>query len=339
MSYQRYSLAAFLACLMLVLTACSGPTSASRAQTSAVSLTDNETVAPKEPIARSAVGEARAIPREARAISDEPRARVARIAERQKPPLRPTPVPPPKEAPEQEAPPAQTAAAAPAPTLTLPAPEPPPIEPPVAPPDVKAVQPEATTRQVKVPSATTVSVRMIDSVDSATGHVGETFKASLESPVIVDNETVFPRGSEVYVKLTKVESAGNLSGRSELQLQLDRIFLGKTSYLLDSSTYVHTGASQGAKTAKTAGIGAAIGAAIGAIAGGGKGAIIGGATGAGAGVGVEAIRKGEQVRVDSESRLDFQLQSPVEVTVRIPSPTNSSSPNSLSGPVRFGTRP
>src|SRR5207249_7522831 len=90
---------------------------------------------------------------------------------------------------------------------------------------------------------------------------------------------------EVYVKLTKVESAGRLSGKSELQLQLDRIFLGDKSYTLESNTFENTGASQGARTARSASLGAAIGAAIGAISGGGKGAIIGGATGAGAGAG------------------------------------------------------
>src|SRR5207247_8513283 len=119
-------------------------------------------------------------------------------------------------------------------------------------------------------------------------------------------------------------------------LQLDRISLGKKSYLLDSSTYVNTGASQAGKTARSAGIGAAIGAAIGAISGGGKGAVIGGATGAGAGAGVEAIRKGEQVRVDSETRLDFRLENSVDVTLQ----SSSSTPQRTnpSGPVRFGTR-
>src|SRR5262249_3638926 len=99
-----------------------------------------------------------------------------------------------------------------------------------------------------------------------------------DQPIVVDGETIFPKGSDVYVKLTKVESAGRLSGKSELELQLDRIFLGKKSYLLESNTFTNTGASQGGRTARTAGLGAAIGAAIGAISGGGKGAVIGATT-------------------------------------------------------------
>jgi hypothetical protein len=225
-------------------------------------------------------------------------------------------------------------------TLTLPVPVAP-IAVPAAPVDeVKPipvpVEPPPPPREVTVPSGTLVSIRMIDSVSSETSHEGETFKASLDSPIIVDSETVFPKGSDVYVKLSKVQSAGRVSGKSEIQLQLDRIFLAKTSYVLESSTYVSTGASQGQKTAKTSVLGGAIGAAIGAIAGGGKGAVIGGATGAGAGAGVEAIRKGEQVRVDSETRLDFRIENPIKVTLQ--SPSSSFQRNNPSGPARFGTR-
>ena len=223
-------------------------------------------------------------------------------------------------------------------TMTLPAPL-------VAPPDTQPVPPvdevvskpiePPAPKRIVVPSGTVVSVRMIDSVDSETATVGETFKASLDEPIVVDGEMVFPTGSEVYVKLSKVQSAGRVSGKSELQLQLDRISLGSRSYLLDSSTYVSTGASQTGRTARSAGLGAAIGAAIGAISGGGKGAAIGAATGAGAGAGVEAIRKGEQVRVDSETKLDFRLEESLEVTLQSPS---SSQRNNPSGPLRFGTR-
>ena len=98
-----------------------------------------------------------------------------------------------------------------------------------------------------------------------------------------------------------------------------------------------TGSSQTGRTAKSAGLGAAIGAAIGAISGGGKGAAIGAATGAGAGAGVEAIRKGEQVRVDPETRLEFRLEDAVEVTLESSSSTRQQRTNP-SGPVRFGTR-
>ena len=330
--YHPRSLFALLSlCLILALSGCSGTTSTSQAQLATSAKADTtDSVTPAEPIEHSYTPRSRTAIEEPPAVSRPvPKAKPSRDIAR-------------NEVPKKETSAAEAPAPAASPTLTLPAPVAPAVDAPGAPPEPTQVKSEPVApvaRQATVPKGTPVSIRMIDAVDSSTAHVGETFKASLDSPIVVDNETVFPRGAEVYVKLTKVESAGRLSGKSELQLQLDRIFLGDKSYMLESNTFENSGASQGTRTARSAGLGAAIGAAIGAISGGGKGAIIGGATGAGAGVGVEAVRKGEQIRVDSETRLDFRLENPVDVTIQFPSPTNSSPHRSLSGPNRFGTRP
>jgi hypothetical protein len=156
---------------------------------------------------------------------------------------------------------------------------------------------------------------MIDSINSDTDHVGQTFRASLADSIQLDGETVVLKGSDVYVKLVDSKSAGNMTGTSELKVQLDRIAVGKKTYPVESNTYVQTGSSQGQKTAKTVGIGAAVGAAIGAITGGKKGAVIGAGAGGGTGAVIEATTKGEQVRIASESPLTFRLEAPIEVTL------------------------
>jgi hypothetical protein len=56
-----------------------------------------------------------------------------------------------------------------------------------------------------------------------------------------------------------------------------------------------------------------VGTVIGAIAGGGKGAGIGAAIGGGACAGSESITKGDQVKVPSETLLDFTLQQDVTI--------------------------
>jgi len=38
---------------------------------------------------------------------------------------------------------------------------------------------------------------MIDGVDSETNRVGQTFAASMDEPVILNGETVIPRGADV----------------------------------------------------------------------------------------------------------------------------------------------
>lgn len=169
-------------------------------------------------------------------------------------------------------------------------------------------------RTVQVPVGTIVTVRMIDGVDSATNHAGEIFHASLDAPIVVDNEVIVPAGADAYVKLVEAKSAGRMTGRSELSLELNRIqFQGKT-YSVETAAYSQAGSSRGKRTAATVGGGAALGALIGAVAGGGKGAAIGAAVGAGAGTGVQAATKGQQIKIPSETRLDFRLEQPLEIT-------------------------
>jgi hypothetical protein len=167
---------------------------------------------------------------------------------------------------------------------------------------------------VQVPAGSVVTVRMIDDVDSATNHAGEIFHASLDAPIVVDNEVVVPIGADAYVKLVEAKSAGRMTGRSELSLELNRIeFQGKT-YSVETAAYTQAGSSRGKRTAATVGGGAALGALIGAVAGGGKGAAIGAAVGAGAGTGVQAATKGQQIKIPSETRLDFRLEQPLDIT-------------------------
>ena len=58
--------------------------------------------------------------------------------------------------------------------------------------------------------------------------------------------------------------------------------------------------------------GAAVGSIIGA-AGGGKGAVVGAGVGGGLGAGSEVITKGEQVKMPSETLLDFTLQQELSI--------------------------
>ena len=169
-------------------------------------------------------------------------------------------------------------------------------------------------RQATIPVGTPIHIQMIDSVDSATNHIGDVFHASLTFPIVVNGETIVPTGTDVYVKLTNSNSAGRLTGRSELTLQLARLDFQGKSYALSSDDYQETGKSRGKRTAVGAGAGAAVGAVLGGIFGGGKGAAIGAGAGAGAGTAGAASTGNTQVRIPSETKLDFNLQQAVDVT-------------------------
>ena len=177
-----------------------------------------------------------------------------------------------------------------------------------------AAPPPPQPVHVGIPAGTPVRVQMIDTVDSAVNHKGELFHASLASPIVIDDQVVVPAGTDMYVKLNDAKSAGHMTGQSELSLQLVRMdFQGKT-YQLSSNDYQQTGSSRGKRTAETIGGGAVAGALLGALIGHGKGAAIGAAAGAGTGTAVEAATKGQQVKIASETKLDFALDQPVEVS-------------------------
>jgi uncharacterized protein YcfJ len=73
------------------------------------------------------------------------------------------------------------------------------------------------------------------------------------------------------------------------------------------------GSSRGKSTAEKVGGGAILGGIIGAIAGGGRGAAIGTAAGAGVGGGAQAASKSQQIKLPSETVLNFTLQAPVTI--------------------------
>lgn len=164
-----------------------------------------------------------------------------------------------------------------------------------------------------ITAGTRISVRTIDAIDSTKNHVGDRFQASLEQPLTVDGNIVIPKGADVYGRLAESKTSGKFAGRSQLQLELTGIVVNGQTIPVATGEYELTGKSRGASTAKRTVGGAAVGSIIGAIAGGGKGAAIGAGVGAGAGAGSEIITKGDQVKIPSETLLDFTLQQDLSI--------------------------
>lgn len=187
--------------------------------------------------------------------------------------------------------------------MTQPAPAAAPAPPPPPPPPQK----------VTIPSGTTLAVRLVDTIDSEKSQQGQTFHATLDSPLAVEGDVVIPTGADVEGHVVTVQSAGKFAGQSLLVLQLDRISSGGKYYNIQTDQWQKKGSSRGKNTAEKVGAGAGIGAIIGAIAGGGKGAAIGAAAGGGLGGGVQAATKGQQIKLASETILNFTLQNSVTV--------------------------
>lgn len=201
-----------------------------------------------------------------------------------------------------------------------PQPAPPPATPPVSSVVIPATPPQPATPpppppppKVTIPSGTALSVRLVDSIDSERNQTGDVFHATLNTPITQDGETVIPAGSDVQGHLAQVNSAGKFAGKSVVVMQLDSVSSGGKTYNIQTDQYSREGSSRGKNTAEKVGAGAGIGAIIGALAGGGKGAAIGAAAGGGLGGGVQAATKGQQIKIPSETVLNFNLQAPVTV--------------------------
>jgi hypothetical protein len=173
-----------------------------------------------------------------------------------------------------------------------------------------AAAPDGT---VTTAAGTPLLVRMIDGVDSAKNHVGDIFHASLETDLLANEVIVARKGTDVYGRLAEAKEAGRMSGSAELQLELTRIVIDGRDYPVVTSEYELKGKGRGTGTAQKVGGGAVVGAIIGAIAGGGKGAAIGAGAGGAAGAGVQVLTRGKQVKVPSETLLEFRLQQPLSV--------------------------
>jgi hypothetical protein len=174
------------------------------------------------------------------------------------------------------------------------------------------VRPSAAS-VVTIPEGTPLSVRLVDSIDSDRSKDGDSFHATLDSPILARGRVVVPKDADVEGEVQALKSAGHFTGRSEIALVLTKLSFNGKSYEMETDQYTKEGASRGKRTAETVGGGAALGALIGGLTGGGKGAAIGAGIGAGAGTGVQAVTKGQQIHLPSETVLEFRLNSPLTV--------------------------
>lgn len=167
---------------------------------------------------------------------------------------------------------------------------------------------------VTIPDGTEIAVRLVDPLDSGKNQAGDTFHATLASPIMVGDQVAVPTGADVEGRVVEAKNAAHFTGGSSLTVELTRLMVNGKSYTLQTDQWSKQGNARGKNTAAKVGGGAALGAIIGGIAGGGKGAAIGAGVGAGAGTGVQAATRGEQIRLGPEAELNFRLQNSLTVT-------------------------
>jgi hypothetical protein len=172
-------------------------------------------------------------------------------------------------------------------------------------------EPPPPPEPVVIPAGTVITVRLGQALGSKSSTTGDSFSATVASPVSVNGQVVIPGSSAAGGTVVEAKAKGKVKGEARLKLALKYVTINGQKYPIATSMSNTTEKGKGKRTAVATGGGAAGGALIGGIAGGGKGAAIGAVVGAGAGFVGGTLTGNNQIELPAESTLSFELTAPL----------------------------
>ncbi len=175
-----------------------------------------------------------------------------------------------------------------------------------------APSPARAPAPVTVPAKTMINVRLTETIDVDATKAGQTFRALVDDPIMMDGKVVIPRGAVVIVQAVSVAQSGTIKGSDKISLKANSITFGGQTYEVVTAFIETKGSGEGKSSARKIGGGAGLGAVVGGIVGGGSGAAIGAAVGGATGA-VVASQGQEHLKLPAETRLQFQLTAAVTV--------------------------
>jgi hypothetical protein len=189
---------------------------------------------------------------------------------------------------------------------------------PPPPSETKPIAPPRVAKTVTIPAGTLLSARVDEKLSSSTSQTGDSFRATLDNPLVIDGAVVAERGARIEGRVAESDRGGKVKGTATLALELVRLNTSDGQRVrLQTEGFTKVAEKSTKKDAMKVGIGAGLGAAIGAIAGGGKGAAIGAGVGGAAGTGAVMTTRGEAAEVPAETRLTFRLKEPITITEKL----------------------
>lgn len=165
-----------------------------------------------------------------------------------------------------------------------------------------------------LPAGTLIRVRLDQDLGSKISQAGDSFTATIADDVVVNGQTLIPRGLRAEGTVIDAKPLGRFKGGAYLGIRLERVQTRWGSYPVATSTIDRAEKGKGKRTALFAGGGAGLGALIGGLAGGGKGALIGALAGGGAGTAGTAFTGNKQILLPAETLLTFRLDHSVHIT-------------------------
>jgi len=173
-----------------------------------------------------------------------------------------------------------------------------------------------TTKPITVSEGTVLDVVLNQSISTAQNRSGDSFQATLASPVVVDDKTVIPKDAIVRGHVVDAQPSGRLKGVAYLDLTLDSVEVNGESYEIATGDLGRRGKNHNKRNGILIGGGAGFGAVIGGVAGGPVGALIGSSVGAGSGTAGAAYTGKKDIRLPAETKLSFPLARAVTIPVK-----------------------
>jgi hypothetical protein len=172
-------------------------------------------------------------------------------------------------------------------------------------------------RQITIPAGTVLHLRTTRAFGSDISRIEDPVTATLAQPVLIGGRTVLPAGSSASGYVADAERPGKVKGRGRVAVRFTRITPAnhKTTYNMQTRSWVAVAPATKQNDALKIGIPAAGGAALGALIDGKKGAGIGAAVGGGAGTAAVLTTRGKDVRIGRGASLKVRLTAPLTVRV------------------------
>ena len=172
-------------------------------------------------------------------------------------------------------------------------------------------------QHVTIPAGTVLRLRLDRGFGSDISRVEDPVSATLARSVVIGGRTVLPAGSGASGYVSEARRPGKVKGVGRVAVRFTRITPAddRSSYRMQTNSWVAVAPSSKKKDALTIGVPAAGGAAVGALIDGKKGAAIGAGVGGGAGTAAVLTTRGKDVRIGRGATLAVRLASPLTIEV------------------------
>ncbi len=171
------------------------------------------------------------------------------------------------------------------------------------------------TRQVTVPSGTTVMLRWSETLSSRANSVGDDFRTTVDQDVRIGDDIAIPAGSVVIGRVTEAHQPQKVGGRARLSLEFTSIELPSDQSAPIDAVFAASGKSQNLKDAGIIAGSTVGGAILGEAVHEGEGGVLGGILGGVGGAIAASRNKAKPVEIPAGTVMAIELVRPVTLEV------------------------